>query len=114
MEKGTLEVAGKRRGRYCRSMEMTVAGFPTTHQEGLTLYTKDRPSELSGGMTSCMTGALSGRYSLTGRARTAYVDSDLVDGPDGSVLDARGGTGDVGGIGMGNGNIRVAMRMNRS
>jgi hypothetical protein len=35
-------------------------------------------------MSSCMTGALSGRYIFIGRARTEYADSGL--GPDGSVL----------------------------
>lgn len=46
------------------------------------------PSEVSGGMSSCTTGALSGRYILIGKARTEYIDStfDPVPVDVGSVL----------------------------
>ena len=73
------------------------------------------PSEVIGGITSWITGALSGRYSLIGSALAVYADSGL-EAPDepGSVEGGREGTVGAEPGGRGNGRIRDAIRMYRS
>ena len=65
-------------------------------------------------MTSCMTGALSGRWIFIGNALAPYDDSGLL-GPDepGSVDGGRDGPDGVPAaeLGIGRGRIRDAIRM---
>ena len=79
----------------------------------ITTEKESSPSAPIGGIISCNTGALSGKYTLIGIARTVYAESAF--GPDGSVLPGLVcGFDEGGGGGRGRGRIRDENRENES
>lgn len=103
---------------------MTVWALPAGFHQLQQPWLKQRrmrkcnaPSVVSGGISSWMTGALSGRYILIGSARTEYAESTFVVGAEldeGSVLAGREGRPLGAGEDAGAGSILEAKRENES